>query len=79
MAFQGLIILSHAFFQIQPGADQRRVVGIAQGVMGGAGSLDAQHFHGGFQSLLGVGAIGLGVENHLGVVPAVCKGGVHVK
>ena len=45
------------------------MVGVAQGVVGGAGRLDAEHFHGGFQRLLGGGAVGLGVEDHLGVVP----------
>ena len=41
----------------------------AQRVVGGTGRLDAEHFHGGFQRFLGGGAVGLGVEDHLGVVP----------
>ena len=69
MAFQRRVILPRAFFQVQHGADQRRVIGVAQRVVGGTGRLDAEHFHGGFQRFLGGGAVGLGIENHLGVVP----------
>ena len=69
VAFQRRVILPRAFLQVQHGADQRRVIGVAQRVMGRTGRLDAEHFHGGFQRFLGGGAVGLGIENHLGVVP----------
>ena len=79
MAFYSLIILCHTLFQIQPGTDQGGVIGIAQRVVSRARGLDTQHFHGGFQSLLRVGAVSLGIEDHLGIIPAVGKGGVHVE
>ena len=73
VAFQRRVILPRAFLQVQHGADQRRVIGVAQRVVGGTGRLDAEHFHGGFQRFLGGGAVGLGVEDHLGVVPFLRK------
>ena len=69
MAFQCRAVFCHTLFQIQHGADQSGMVGIAKGIMGRPGGLDAEHLHGGFQRLLGGGAVGLGVENHLGIEP----------
>ena len=71
MLFQGLVILGHTPNQVQPGAEDGGVVGVAQGVMGRAAGLDAGHLHGGFQRLLGRRPVGLGVEDHLRVVPPV--------
>ena len=56
-------------FQIQPGADQGRVIGIAQGVMGRAARFNVQKLHGRAEGPLVGAAVGLGVEDHLGVVP----------
>ena len=47
--------------------------------MGRPGGLNVQHFHGGFQRLLGIGAVGLSIENHLGVIPPLGKGRIQVK
>ena len=54
------------------------MIGIAQGIMGRAAGLDSAQLHRRFQGLLRGGAIGLGVEDHLGIVPAVCPALVQV-
>ena len=69
MLLQGPLVFGHAPGQVQSGADQGGVVGVAQSVVGRAAGLDGEQLHGGFQGLLGIGAVGLGVEDHLGVVP----------
>ncbi len=79
VAFQSLIIFPHSLPQVQPDTDQSRVVSVAQRVVGRPGGLDAQSLHGGFQSLLGIGAVGLGVENHLDVVPPLGKSRVQAE
>ena len=71
VAAQGLLVLLHALLQVQHGADQGGVVGVAQGVMGRAAGLDAEDLHRGLQGLLAGGAVGLGVEDHLSVVPPI--------
>ena len=42
VGFHGPAVLRHAPLQIQTGTDQRRVVGVAQGVVGRTGGNDAQ-------------------------------------
>ena len=79
MALQGLVILRRALFQIQPGTDQSGMIGVPQGVMGGAGGLNAKHLHGRLQGFLGGRAIGLGVEDHLRVIPPLRKGGIQIE
>ena len=69
MAAHRLVVFVDAPGQIQPLTDQGCMVGVPQGIMGRTAGLDLENFHGGFQGLLGIGAIGLGVENHLDIVP----------
>ena len=69
VALQGRIVFIHTPLQVQHGTDQGGMIGIAQCVVGRTGRLDAENLHSGFQGLLGVGAIGLGIEDHLGIVP----------
>ena len=71
MLFEGVFVLICAFFQIQFCADQRRMVGIAQRIVGRPGGLDAEELHSGLQGLLGSGAVGLGIEDHLRVIPTL--------
>ena len=73
MTFQGGIIFIHAPLQIQHGADQGGMISIAQRIVGGTGSLNAEHFHGGLQGLLRGRAVSLGIEDHLGIVPLLRK------
>ena len=47
MAFQGPSVLPDAPFQVQPGANEGRMVRIPQSIMGRAGAFDAEHLHGG--------------------------------
>ena len=70
MALQCLIILRSTLLQVQPGADQGGVISITQRVVGRAGSLNLKNLHGGFQRLLGGRTVGLGIENHLSIVPS---------
>ena len=71
VAADGLVVFLHAPLQIQPLADQGGMVGIPQGIVGRAAGGNLEGFQGGFQCLLGAGAVGLGVENHLGIVPVL--------
>ena len=66
----GGVIGGDALGQPQPLADERRMIGVAQRVVRGAGRLDVHHLHGGRKRLLRARAVGLGVEDQLRVVPA---------
>ena len=72
MAFQCFAILPCALCKIQLSANQRSMVRIAQCVMGRTGRLDFKNLHSGFQRFLRGRAVGLGIKDHLGIVPAVC-------
>ena len=71
MTFDRLVIFRHALFQVQSGAYQCRVKSIAQSIMGRTCSADPKHFHSRFQRFLRIGAISLGIKDHLGIVPLV--------
>ena len=69
MAFQCFVIFSSTFFQIQPSTDQCGMISIAQCIMGRPGGLNAENLHSSLQRFLRIGAIRLGIEDHLGIVP----------
>ena len=70
MLLRRLLIRRDALGKAEPAADQRRVVCISKRVMRRAARLNAHHFHRRFQRALGGRAVGLGVEDELGVEPA---------
>ena len=66
----GGLIRGDAVRETQMLADKRRVIRVAQRIVRSAGGGDIHHLHSGRERLLRAGAVGLGVEDQLRVVPA---------
>ena len=72
-----LLIGVDALCEAKPAADERRVVGVSERVVGRSCRLDAHDLHRRTQRLLRARAVGLGIENQLRVIPFIHPRRIH--